>query len=114
VLPFVSITCIYERWVVHRIRELWVAFGDEFRIQAPTALARARRGDELVVGRARQTTATITQPDITALEERYFENLKVPSIRLSALIGADSGSRGGAGYPSPSIRCRRKVYWYYG
>jgi hypothetical protein len=76
-----------------------VTFGDEFRdgkeggmLQAPTATARARRGDELVVGRARRPTATITQPGITALE-RHFENLKVLGIRLGALIGADSGSR---------------------
>jgi hypothetical protein len=112
--------CIYERWVARRIRELWVTFGDECRdgkegemLQAPTATARTRRGDELVVGRARRTTATITQPGITVLE-RHFENLKVLGIRLGALIGADLGSRGGAGYPSPSTRHRRKVYWYYG
>jgi hypothetical protein len=52
-------------------------------------------------------------PGITALE-RHFENLKVLDIRLGALIGADSGSRDEAGYPSPSIRYRRKVCWYYG
>jgi hypothetical protein len=116
VLPFVSITCIYERWVARRIRGLRVTFGDEFRdrkegemLQAPTATASARRDDELVVGRARRTTATITQPGITALE-RHFENLKVLGIRLGALIGADSGSQGGAGCPSPSIRRRRRVY----
>jgi hypothetical protein len=115
VLPFISITCIYERWVAHRIRELRVTFGDEFRdgkegemLQAPTATARARRGDELVVGRTRRTNATITQPGITALE-RHFENFKVLGIRLGALMGADSGSRGEAGYPSPSIRRRRKM-----
>ena len=71
-------------------------------LQAPTATARARRGDEPVVGRARRTTPTITQRGITALE-RHFENLKVLSIRLSALMGAHSGSRGEAGYPSPSL-----------
>ena len=71
-------------------------------LQAPTATARARRGDELVVGRTRRTNATITQPGITALE-RHFENFKVLGIRLGALMGADSGSRGEAGYPSPSI-----------
>jgi hypothetical protein len=81
-------------------------------LQAPTATARARRGDELVVGRVRRPTATITQPGITALE-RHFENLKVLGIRLGALIGADSGGRGEVGYPSPSIRRRRKVCWYY-
>jgi hypothetical protein len=120
VLSFVRITCTYERWVARRIRELRVTFGDEFRdgkegemLQAPTATAKARRGDELVVGRARRTTATITQPSITALE-LHFEHLKVLGIRLGALIGANSGSRGEAGYPSPSIRRRRKVYWYYG
>jgi len=41
---------------------------------------------------------------------RHFENLKVLGIRLGALIGADSGSRGEAVYLSPSIRRRRKVY----
>lgn len=61
---------------------------------------------------ARRTTATITQPGITALE-RHFKNLKVLAFVL-ALIGADSGSRGEAGDPSPPIRRRRKVYWYYG
>jgi hypothetical protein len=120
VLPFVGITYIYERWVAYRIRKLRVTFGDEFRdgkegemLPAPTAMARARRGDELVVGRASWTTATITQPGITALEQR-FEHLKVLGIRLGALIGADSGSRDEAGWPSPSIRRRRKVCWYYG
>jgi hypothetical protein len=82
-------------------------------LQAPTATARARRGDKVVVGRARRTTSTIIQPGITALE-RHFENLKVLGIRLGALIGADSGNRGEAGYSSPSIRCRRKVCRYYG
>jgi hypothetical protein len=120
VLPFVGITYIYERWVAYRIRKLRVTFGDEFRdgkegemLPAPTAMARARRGDELVVGRASWTTATITQPGITALEQR-FEHLKVLGIRLGALIGAGSGSRDEAGWPSPSIRRRRKVCWYYG
>src|SRR5215208_3928587 len=28
VLPFVDITCTYERWVARRIRELRVTFGD--------------------------------------------------------------------------------------
>jgi hypothetical protein len=81
-------------------------------LQAPTASPLPLRGDELVVGRARQITATITQPGITALE-RNFENLKVLGIRLGALIGAHSESRGEAGYPSPSIRRRREEYWYY-
>ena len=61
VLPFVSITCTYERWVTwvaRRIRELRVTFGDEgdkFRdgkegemLQAP-ASPLPLRGDELVV-----------------------------------------------------------------
>jgi hypothetical protein len=68
--------------------------------------------DELIVGRAMRTTATLTQSGITALE-RHVENLKVLGIRLGALTGADSGSRGEAGHPSPSDRRRRKVYWYY-
>ena len=109
VLPFVGITYIYERWVAYRIRKLRVTFGDEFRdgkegemLPAPTAMARARRGDELVVGRASWTTVTITQPGITALEQR-FEHLKVLAIRHGALVGADSGSRDEAGSPSPSI-----------
>ena len=59
-------------------------------------------------------TATANHGTRGAAEERHFENLKVPSIRLGALIGADSGSRSGTGYPSPSIRRRRKVGWYYG
>ena len=54
--------------------------------------------DELVVGRAMRTTATLTQSGITALE-RHVENLKVLGISLGALIGADSGSRGEAGHP---------------
>lgn len=104
----------------HRIGELRVTFGDEFRnvrtegemLQAPTATARPRRGNKVVVGRARRNTATITPPGITALERR-FENLKVLGIRLGALIGADSGSWGEAGYLSPPSDCGRKVCWYY-
>jgi hypothetical protein len=72
--------------VARCIRELRVTFGDEFRdgkegemLQAPAASPLPLRGDELVVGRARRTTATILQPGITALE-RHFENLKVLGI----------------------------------
>jgi hypothetical protein len=61
-------------------------------LQAPTAMARARRSDELVVGQARRTTATITQPGITALE-RHFENLKV----LAFVLAHSSGRTLGAG-----------------
>lgn len=78
--------------VAPRIRELRVTFGDEFRdgkegemLQAPAASPLPLRGDELVVGRAGRTTATIPQPGITALG-RHFENLKVLGIRLGALI----------------------------
>jgi hypothetical protein len=75
-----------------------VTFRDEFRdgkegemLQAPTAMARARRSDELVVGRARRTTATITQPGITALE-RHFENLKVLAFVLARSLERTLGA----------------------
>jgi hypothetical protein len=66
------------------------------------------------VGGARRTTATITQPGITALE-RHFENLKV----LAFVLARSSERTRGAGVkqptplPHPTSEKGGKVYWYY-